>query len=96
MFGYISQKEHNRKMLHVIDRHNKVLDDYNALVRRINKLGGEAFLKKAKIPNNDISGFSEEDIRSMIYLCHPDKHNSSSASTRITQMLIARRDSFKK
>lgn len=96
MFGYISEKEHNRKLNYVILQHNQRLREYNALVQRINDLGGEAFLKHAKIPNSDVSGFSEEDIRSMIYLCHPDKHNNSSSATRITQMLIVLRDKFKK
>lgn len=96
MFGYISEKEHNRKMNYIIIQHNLRLEAYNALVRKINDLGGEAFLKHAKIPKNNVSGFSEEDIRSMINLCHPDKHNGKESATRITQMLIAHRDNFNK
>jgi hypothetical protein len=96
MFGYISKKEHQNRINHITLEYRQLLRDYNNLVCRINILGGEAFLKHAKIPNNNVSGFSAEDIRSMINLCHPDKHNGKKSATRITQMLIAHRDSFNK
>lgn len=35
--------------------------------------------------------FSQEDIKSMVRLCHPDKHANSETANRITKVLLAAR-----
>lgn len=57
--------------------------EWNELVRRINLKGGEAFL------NGDTKNqFTQEEIKALIRLCHPDRHNGSEASIKITQKLL--------
>jgi hypothetical protein len=42
--------------------------------------------------HNPASGFSELDIRLLLQLCHPDKHNGSAASEKATQLLLGLRE----
>lgn len=35
--------------------------------------------------------FTQEEIASMIRLCHPDKHGNSEAANRVTKVLLAAR-----
>ena len=76
--------------LRVTDR---VLSDlrrrWNGMVDKINAKGGEAFLDQ-----NGSCQFSPEEIKSLIILCHPDKHNGGQTSviaTKITQKLLKMR-----
>ena len=72
----------NRKYEYLVDTHN-------ALVKRINKLGGQDFLLRAERGEN--SQFSSDEISQLIKLCHPDKHNCSQTATAITQKLLSMR-----
>jgi hypothetical protein len=36
--------------------------------------------------------FSQDDIRRLIQLCHPDKHDSSKTAVEMTQKLLAMRN----
>ena len=36
--------------------------------------------------------FSKTQLRQMIQLCHPDRHNSSKTSIEITQLLVSMKD----
>lgn len=56
------------------------------LVNRINAKGGEAFLEKAQIGGSQ--QFSQDDIKKLIMLCHPDKHGNSPTATALTAQLI--------
>lgn len=74
---------------------NRTADNWNALVARINRLGGERFLQTgeasqapAEPKTRTVKQFSEDEIAQLIKLCHPDKHANSSAATAITQKLL--------
>jgi len=69
-----------------------IMNKYNLLVMRINKLGGEDFLRGAKIPENTPQIFSREEIKRLILLCHPDKHGGKEMSHEITKKLLLLRD----
>jgi hypothetical protein len=67
---------------------------WNDLVDRINKLGGENFLRKTQTPAASASvsvsnPFSEAEIQSLIRLCHPDKHGNSAISNEMTALLLS-------
>jgi hypothetical protein len=42
--------------------------------------------------HNRASGLSKQDIRLLLQLCHPDKHNGSAASEKATQLLLGLRE----
>ena len=59
---------------------------WNGLVNRINALGGEQFLQSTN--RNGSSQFSREEIKQLVRLCHPDKHNGSKTASAITAKLL--------
>lgn len=95
LFGN-KERELKNQLLRAATRYNDLVLKYNKLGKKwgdlvdtINQKGGQDFLDNATIGSK--SQFSKSDIDSMIRLCHPDKHNNSTAATRITQMLLAMR-----
>lgn len=58
----------------------------NSLLR----LGGHIAENFGKRQQVDI-GFTEEDFRDIIKLCHPDKHGGSQLSQRVTTKLLLMR-----
>jgi hypothetical protein len=70
-----------------------VVNRWNALVARINKLGSEKFLKHASIaPPQQLDA---EDVRRLIMLCHPDKHDGKQSATEMTQKLLRLKESMR-
>jgi hypothetical protein len=61
---------------------------WDALVDRINGLGGEAFLKRARIPSETPAQFTADELQRLILLCHPDKHDGKPMATEMTQKLL--------
>ena len=68
-------------------KHNKLLEDWNEVVRTINARGGQAFLD-GEVTNSE---FSQEEIKTLIQLCHPDKHAGKESAVRLTQKLLTLR-----
>ena len=62
----------------VVRSYNDLVEDYNVVVREYNALVTQ-------------SQFTDEEIASLIRLCHPDKHDGSEAATRMTQRLLEMR-----
>lgn len=58
------------------------------LVEQINKKGGERFLYHAVLPEQVQLQFNQAEIRTLISLCHPDKHDGKQSATVITQKLL--------
>lgn len=75
----------------LIERYNNLIDEWNGLVRQINERGGQAFLD-GQMPSQQNTQFSEAELRTLLSLCHPDKHGGKESATRITQKLIAMRE----
>lgn len=67
------------------EAYSRLLYKWNSLVESVNRAGGEAVLKKTKPKPND--QFSEEDIRRLLQLCHPDKHDGKQSAVEMTQKL---------
>jgi hypothetical protein len=52
-------------------------------------LGGYTPPKGSLKPNKELSVvIGEEELKTLIYLCHPDKHGGKEVATRMTQMLL--------
>lgn len=78
-----------RQHLHLRMQYQDLLSRWNTLVGQINAKGGAAFL------NGDRAGarlFSEEDIKRLLILCHPDKHGGKRLAHEMTQRLLKLRD----
>lgn len=61
-------------------------DQWNSLICRINKKGGEPFLRKATL--TPAIPLNEGEIVKLIQLCHPDKHDGKPMATEMTQKLL--------
>jgi hypothetical protein len=63
----------------LMNKYNDLALKWEKLVKEINAKGGRTFLD---------NGFSQEEIKQLILLCHPDKHGNSSISNEITCKLL--------
>lgn len=75
---FVSQSEY----LLLLQQHTALVQEWNHLVGQINARGGEAFLQGSQNP------FSMSEIRTLIKLCHPDKHAGNSEAEEITRKLL--------
>jgi len=73
-----------RRRIKAENEFDAALSMYNALVRRINRLGGEDFLSK----KSSSKQFDRSELNVLISLCHPDKHNGKSSANIMTSRLI--------
>lgn len=72
-------------------KHSALLKEWNALINRINQKGGRDFLNNGVIPSKTTSGLSQEDIKRLLQLCHPDKHDGKQMASEMTAKLLALR-----
>lgn len=63
------------------NRYMDLLRDWNYIIGRINSKGGEAFLD-SKVQ------FTEQEMRQLAILCHPDKHGNSEVSVKLTKKIM--------
>ena len=63
------------------------VEEYNALVKRINEHGGEVLFC-----NRVNSQFNDVEINQLLRLCHPDRHANSKTATEMTQKLLSIRE----
>lgn len=62
-----------------------LIESYNVLVRKIKR--GD-FSQRYVLPTEKSSEFTQEELAKLIRLCHPDKHNGSSAANEMTLKLL--------
>lgn len=60
------------------------------LLQIVNRKGGQKFLDHATI-HPPVIGLSQCDIKTLIFLTHPDKHNGKESANRMTQLLLSMR-----
>ncbi|TKW65207.1 MAG: J domain-containing protein [Paracoccus denitrificans] len=74
--------------------------DRNAQVTKLNKLWVSYCVLETKLNTKEAewlhaykgaSQFTQDEIKALIRLCHPDKHNGSEAATRLTGKLLEMR-----
>lgn len=68
---------------------------WDELVVRINKKGGEDFLRHGSIyptnPTIAVTQFTDAELKKLLMLCHPDKHDGKPLAVEMTQKLNALR-----
>lgn len=86
----IEQERRNlsSQLFYVNSKYEKLLDQWNDLVKKINSKGGDRFLNSDPIE----IGFSQDEIKKLIALCHPDKHQQKQSAVEMTQKLLAMRN----
>ncbi len=80
-----------------INDYNELVHKYNATLQRLRSLIHE----RDSWRNIAMSGgkqllnaqFSTDEIKTLLQLCHPDKHGGRESATRITQKLLSMRNS---
>ncbi len=96
--GSKERLEHLKTMLALQNlriEHNKLLDEWNGLIRLINNRGGSSFLNSGRSTFTTVvekSPFTPEEMKQLIILCHPDKHGGSELATEVTKKLLSLRD----
>ncbi|MNO13196.1 hypothetical protein D3C76_28250 [compost metagenome] len=95
---FVSSKKHNALLaeasslrLQLLDKQlefKKLVDQWNELVNTINEKGGQSFLD-GQVSNTQLS---QEEIKTLIQLCHPDKHAGKESAKRLTQKLLTLRN----
>lgn len=73
-------------------KYQLLLEEWNTLIRRINRHGGESiFSKKTGAPQ-----FDQEELQKLIQLCHPDKHDGKKMASDMTVKLLALKEGLQK
>lgn len=67
----------------------------STLIREINRKGGQQFLDEGIIPKSKNQNFTLEDVKKLLQLCHPDKHDNKPISTEMTSKLLSIRNTLK-
>jgi ABC-type multidrug transport system ATPase subunit len=62
---------------------NSLRREWNSLVDRVNKLGGEQLFEQS----SQSTQFTDQELKRLIQLCHPDKHKNSQLAVEMTQKL---------
>lgn len=64
-------------------------NQWNKLVDMVNRKGGNAFLEHGVMPSavRNVSQFTDEELRSLLRLVHPDKHNGRDVATKMFQKI---------
>lgn len=62
--------------------YNQKVEEWNKLVAQINLKGGWSFLNNATLKG--YSQFTEDELKTLRRLCHPDKHDSSKSSNELS------------
>lgn len=79
----------NTEVITLRTMYSSLMEDHNKLIRRINDKGGERFLEDGAI--NLIPQLNDGEIKTLIQLCHPDKHNGKESAQNITAKLLLMR-----
>lgn len=83
--------EVRRKLADAENDKEALLAKWNNLVEQINKKGGQAFLKRGVLPEKvpqPVTQFSQDEIKKLLLLCHPDRHDGKAMATELTQKLL--------
>ena len=74
---FVTSKKYNDLEL----RYYELGSKWDLLVTRINEMGGQKFLDGEAL-------LDQSEIKKLITLCHPDKHNGKDVATEMTQRLL--------
>lgn len=83
-----------RRAIAAESRFSTLQQEWNSLIKRINRKGGENFLRKATL--RPAVPLNESEIVKLIQLCHPDKHDGKPMATEMTQKLLELKNTIAK
>lgn len=98
MFGLVSSQKHKvmtETAAEMTLKYARLLLDWNTLIDRINARGGKALLERGVLPENAPVSLTLEDVKRLLQLSHPDKHNDSKLSVEMTQKLLSMKEKLK-
>lgn len=74
--------------------HIELRRKWNDVVQKINDKGGEDFLLFGKLEGKakTVHQFTDDELRSLLQLVHPDKHGGKESAVRLTQKINALRE----
>lgn len=87
---FVTKKEHDKLMdafTVVHFRYKELMKQWNTLVGQINARGGLAYLNKPPP-----AAITKEDVKILLQLCHPDKHQGRRIAQEMTTKLLAMRE----
>lgn len=65
---------------------------WNAVVDQINSKGGMNFLNNGSIGAKTVHQFTDDELRSLLQLVHPDKHGGKQSAITLTQKINSLRN----
>lgn len=85
---FVTKKEYDELHTHaalISEKYLNLKTRWDDLVTLINSKGGQEFL------DGDTQQLSQEDIKRLLVLCHPDKHDGKQIAVEMTQKLLEMR-----
>lgn len=82
----------------VEEQYRHLRREYDKLYMHIEFRGGQDFLDRAVLPEHAPKGgleFTEKEIKQILSLIHPDKHDGKESAKIFTQKLLTYRDSLR-
>lgn len=78
--------------MNLMQKYTGLHHEWDNLVARINAKGGERFLKHGVIyAGRAPAQLTKDDIKRLLSLVHPDKHNGKQSAVEMTQKLLSMR-----
>lgn len=78
------------KLTRATNLYHQLQSDWNDIIGQINDKGGRAFLEFGRLDVYSTATpkqFTDDDLRSLLQLVHPDKHGGKESAHRLTQKI---------
>lgn len=86
---FVSRKKYerlHREKMEIFTEFHALLHKWNTLVTEINAKGGQEFLN-----GYDKQELTDDEIKKLLSLCHPDKHDGKRLAEDMTKKLLSLR-----
>lgn len=84
----IQQRNHEQKQaMFWHQEYGKLNVKWNSVVEKINEKGGMDFLNNGSISAETVNQFTDDELRSLLQLVHPDKHGGKQSAVLLTQKI---------
>lgn len=83
---------HYRAMAQTLtDKLERLTKKWDDLVTQVNKKGGQQFLDGPSYKDRMKQQFTDDELRSLLQLVHPDRHHGKESAVKMTQKINALR-----
>jgi CMP-2-keto-3-deoxyoctulosonic acid synthetase len=86
LFSSKEEREFEKKYNDLKIKFDQLLSKWNNIAKIINAKGGQDFLDRGTI--HPYVQFSKSELKELLTLCHPDKHDNSEISNKLTRLLL--------